>query len=304
MLPNLNMKIILFVALGTTSAIFAFGWMLETWRTRNEPEIEVRVGRIRLPTLLEIGIGFATNFFDALGIGSYASTTSLFKLGKLLRDERIPGTLNVGHALPVIVEAFVFIAFVQVEVRTLTLMIIGSLVGAWLGAGIVAAWSRRKIQIGMGIALLASAVFFMMANLGLFPEGGNGLSLSGLRLIVGIAGNAFLGALMTLGIGLYAPCMILVGLLGMNTKAAFPIMMGSCAFVMPIASLRFIRKQSYSFGPGLGLTLGGLPAVLIAAFIIKSLPLVAVRWMVVLVVIYTAVRMLGSAAKESRQGGE
>jgi uncharacterized membrane protein YfcA len=298
------MKVILFVALGITAAIFVFGWILEAWRTRNELGIEARIGPLRLPTLIEIGIGFTTNFFDALGIGSYASTTSLFKLGEIVRDERIPGTLNVGHALPVILEAFVFIAFVQVEVRTLILMIIGSVAGAWLGAGIVASWSRRKIQVGMGAALLAAAVLFMMANLGLFPAGGNVLSLSGARLIVGIAGNAVLGALMTLGIGLYAPCMILVGLLGMNTKAAFPIMMGSCAFVMPIASLRFIRKQSYSFGPGLGLTLGGLPAVLIAAFIIKSLPLVAVRWMVVLVVIYTAVRMLRSAVKESRQGGE
>jgi uncharacterized membrane protein YfcA len=298
------MKVILFVALGITAAIFVFRWILEAWRTRNEPGIEARIGPLRLPTLIEIGIGFTTNFFDALGIGSYASTTSLFKLGEIVRDERIPGTLNVGHALPVILEAFVFIAFVHVEVRTLILMIIGAVAGAWLGAGIVASWSRRKIQIGMGAALLVSAVLFMMANLGLFPAGGNVLSLSGARLIVGIAGNVVLGALMTLGIGLYAPCMILVGLLGMNTKTAFPIMMGSCAFVMPIASLRFIRKQSYSFGPGFGLTLGGLPAVLIAAVLIKSLPLVAVRWMVVLVVIYTAVRMLQSAVKESRQGGE
>jgi uncharacterized membrane protein YfcA len=301
-LVNLNVKAILFLALGIIAAVFSFGWFLEAWRTRNEPGIEARIGSVRLPTFLETGIGFATNFFDALGIGSYAPTTSLFKLGKIVPDECIPGTLNVGHAAPVIAEAFIFIAFVEVEVKTLILMIIASVVGAWLGAGIVATWSRRNIQLGMGIALLVAAVLSVMANLGLFPGGGNTLSLSGFRLVVGIIGNVILGALMTLGIGLYAPCMILVGLLGMNTKVAFPIMMGSCAFLMPIASLRFIRKQSYSFGPGLGLALGGLPAVLFAAFIVKSLPLVAVRWMVVLVVIYTAIRMLLSVTKEGGQG--
>ena len=42
----------------------------------------------------------------------------------------------------------------------------------------------------------------------------------------------------------------------------------------------------------LGLALGAVPAVLIAAFIVKSLPLSAVRWLVVCVVVYTSVNML------------
>ncbi len=100
---------------------------------------------------------------------------------------------------------------------------------------------------------------------------------------------------MTLGIGLYAPCMILVALLGMNPRAAFPIMMGSCAFLMPIGGLRFIAKASYSLRAAVGLTIGGIPAVLLAAFVVKSLPLTALRWLVFAVVLYTAVAMLRSA---------
>ncbi len=73
-----------------------------------------------------------------------------------------------------------------------------------------------------------------------------------MKLVLGLAGNFMLGALMTLGIGLYAPCMILVGLLGMNATAAFPIMMGSCAFLMPIASAKFVQKQRLRAPPRAG----------------------------------------------------
>ena len=141
---------------------------------------------------------------------------------------------------------------------TLTGLIAASVAGAWLGAGLVASWPRRRVQLGMGLALLAAASFFAMTNLSLFPAGGDALGLRSPLLWVGIAGNFVLGALMTLGIGLYAPCMILVALLGMNPQAAFPIMMGSCAFLMPVGGLRFIAKGSYNLKAALGLTIGGI----------------------------------------------
>jgi uncharacterized membrane protein YfcA len=240
-----------------------------------------------------------TNFFDTLGIGSFAPTTSAFKLRGTVRDELIPGTLNVGHTLPVIVQAFVFIVAVDVGAGTLISMIAASVAGAWLGAGIVAGMPRRRIQIGMGVALLLAAVFFAMTNLTLFPGGGEALSLAGGRLGVALAASFALGALMTLGIGMYAPCMILVALLGMNPRAAFPIMMGACAFLMPVAALRFIQRDSYSPRASLGLAAGGVPAVLAAAFIVKSLPLTLLRWLVVAVVLYTSLTMLRSARREA-----
>ncbi len=250
-----------------------------------------------VPSLFEIFLGMVTNFFDTLGIGSFAPTASVFKFRRMVPDEQIPGTLNVGHALPTLLEAFLFIAIVQVDILTLVLMMAAAMSGAWFGAGIVARWPRRWVQIGMAIALLAAAAFFLMANLHLFPAGGTALILQNWRLWAGVIGSLILGAFMTLGIGLYAPCMILVSLLGMDPKAAFPIMMGSCAFLMPVASARFIRAGSYSPRVSLGLALGGLPGVLIAAFIVKSLPLTAVRWLVLVAVIYAAFTMLRSAAQ-------
>jgi uncharacterized membrane protein YfcA len=254
-------------------------------------------GGLAMPTPLQIAIGFVTAFFDTLGIGSFAPTTSIWKLKGVVRDEQIPGTLNVGHALPTIVQAFIFIAIVKVEMTTLIGMIAASVAGAWLGAGLVAAWPRRRVQAGMGIALLAAASFFAMTNLGLFPAGGETLGLQSPFLWAGIVGNFALGALMTLGIGLYAPCMILVALLGMDPRAAFPIMMGSCAFLMPIGGLRFIARGSYSLRAAVGLAIGGIPAVMIAAFVVKSLPLTYLRWLVFAVVLYTAVAMLRSARR-------
>ena len=147
----------------------------------------------------------------------------------------------------------------------------------------------------MGLALLGAATLMLMTQLNLFPGGGDALALSGTRLIVGLAGNFVLGALMMLGIGLYAPCMILVSLLGMTPTAAFPIMMGSCAFLMPTSSVRFVKSGTFHVRAALGLAIGGLPAVLIAAFLVKSLPLAYVRWLVVVVVVYTAVNMLITA---------
>ncbi len=253
------------------------------------------------PTVAGTTTGFVTNFFDTLGIGSFATSTSIFRQWRLVPDEIIPGTLNVGHTIPAIAQAFIFIRIVPVDGRTLAMMIAAAVTGAWLGAGVVSNWPRRRVQLGMGAALFAAAIIMSMTLLGLVPGGGSALRLVGPRLVAGVAGNFVLGALMTLGIGLYAPCMILVSLLGMNPTAAFPIMMGSCAFLMPVASARFIRAGSYSVRISLGLLLGGVPAVLIAAFIVKSLPLTTVRYLVVVVVLYTSANLIRAARRERKQ---
>ncbi len=252
-------------------------------------------GGFETPTPLQTVIGFVTAFFDTLGIGSFATTTAVFKLRNMVPVKLIPGTLNVGHTLPTIAQAFIYTRIVPVESWTLVLMIAAACVGSWLGAGVVVRWPRRKIQIGMGVALLGAAAMLLMQQLNLFPAGGATLGLNGARLWVGLAGNFVLGVLMMLGIGLYAPCMILVSMLGMNPTAAFPIMMGSCAFLMPVSSVRFVDTGTYERQVSLGLALGAVPGVLLAAFVFWTLPIGAVRWLVVFVVVYTSLQMLATA---------
>jgi uncharacterized membrane protein YfcA len=289
------MKTALFVALGVFGALYVAALARAVLRARR-----AGAGREAEPALAEVALGFGTAFFDTLGIGSFAPTTAVLKLRSLVADENIPGTLNIGHTLATLTQAYIFIAIVSVDMTTLVWMIVAACLGAWLGAGVVARAPRRKIQIGMGLALLAAAALFLMQIFQVTPPSGETEGLTGWQLGAGLAGNLVLGALMEVGVGLYAPCMILVSLLGMNLKAAFPIMMGSCAFLMPVGSVKFIQSERYGLRTTLGLALGGVPAVLLAAFIVKSLPLGAMRWLVVGVVLYAALSMLRSAAVEAR----
>ncbi|MEW6207416.1 MAG: sulfite exporter TauE/SafE family protein [Acidobacteriota bacterium] len=292
----LSIKGWLFVALGAFAVFYLAVWVSDLLRRRRAEAITTGVNHS--------AIGFITNFFDTLGIGSFATTTSMYKFWKLVDDRVIPGTLNVGHTPPTITQAFIYIAIIGVDMKTLILLIASSVAGAWLGAGVVAKWSRRKVQIGMGIALLAAATLMFLSLRRLVPAGGAELGLEGKLLWIGMAGNFVLGALMTLGIGLYAPCLIMISLLGMDSRAAYPVMMGSCAFLMPVGSARFVREGSYDLKASIGLAIGGTPAVLIAAYIVGSLDLDKVRWLVIAVVLYTATMMLRSAFVERRQAVE
>lgn len=285
--------------IGTVILLSALGaltlWYIARWYSLERARVRDTSVQSWRPGWMDTLIGFVTNFLDTLGIGSFAPTTAAFKLRHDPPDEQIPGTLNAGHALPTATQALIFITAVQVDLLTLVSLIASAVLGAWLGVGVVARLPRKGIQVGMGVALLISALLFLSRNLGWMPGGGLALGLHGGALIFAIGVNFLLGALMMLGVGLYAPCLILVSLLGMNPLTAFPIMMGACAFLMPIGGARFIRSQRYSLRSALGLVVGGIPAVLVAAFIVKSLPIDTLRWLITLVVLYAAVLMLHSA---------
>jgi uncharacterized membrane protein YfcA len=244
------------------------------------------------PTILELTIGFVTNFFDTLGIGSFATTTAAFRLLRLVPDEVIPGTLLVGHSLPVVVQALFFISAVAVDPWQMTILIVVCVAGGWLGAGVVAGLSRRRVQLGMACALIVAATFMLLGMLGLLPAGGTALALTPPSLVIALVVNFVLGALVTLGIGNYAPSLILFSLLGMDPRAAFPIMMGSGAFAGTIAGVRFVRRGRFHARAALGLTAGGIPGVIVAAWLVQSLPLDILRWLVLVVVAYASATLL------------
>jgi uncharacterized membrane protein YfcA len=278
------------IALGALAYI-ARWWWLERARGADP-------ARPRRPRFSDLAVGFVTNFFDTLGIGCFAPTTAYYKLRSRMPDDEIPGTLNTGHALPAMAEALIFIAIVSVDMTTLVSMIAAAVLGAWLGVGIVSGLSRRAIQLGMGGALMCAALLFLAKNLDWVPGSGDALALHGPTLLFAVGVNFLLGALMMLGVGLFAPCLILVSLLGMSPLAAFPIMMGSCALLMPVGGARFVRTGRYNVSAALGLAIGGIPGVLVAAFIVRSMPIAWLRWLVLIVVVYAAVQMLRSARIE------
>jgi len=278
----------LLAAIALVNVAFVVGWV---WAVRRHH----LHGR---PDPVDIGIGSLTCFLDALGIGSFAPTTALFKFRGKPADELIPGTLNVGLNLTAFLESMLFISAVPVQPALLACMLATAAGGAWLGAGVVSRLPRRSIQLFMGAALLIAALFFAMRNLGVFPPGGAALGLGGWRFLLAVSVSFVLGALMCIGIGNYAPLMILLALLGMHPLAAFPIMMGSDGILQPVASLGFFRSGRFAHVPALGLSIGGIAGVLVAFFIVKSLPLTMMRWGVTLVVCYAALSMLHSAHAE------
>lgn len=278
---------LMLLSLSVLTMVFAIAFFRDAWRqVKGLPKSQLAVF---------ILIGFVADFFDTLGVGSFATTTSVFKLTGLVSDEQIPGTLNVGHCIPIVAEALIFLTVIEVDLTTLLAMIFAAVIGAVWGVGIVSNMDIKHIRLGMGIALLGVAGLMLTSLLGLTPTGGALIGLVGLKLCLAVGINFLLGALMMIGVGLYAPCMALVFTLGMSPKVAFPIMMGSCAFLMPPASMRFIQSKSYHPTAALGLTLGGVPGVLLAAYVITSLPLTLLKMVVLVVLVYTSFTMIRSS---------
>lgn len=285
-----NMSVILYSILSVLGLVFGYFFIKDLIAHRHEMEPETNVAVTGV-------IGFVTNFFDALGIGNFATITALMKIFKQTKDKMIPGLLNVGLTIPVITEGVIFIKKVEVEPVTLFSMLFAAAFGAYVGAGFISRFSEQKIRLIMGIALLVT-VFVMLAGvMGWMPLGGDAIGLSGYTLVIAVFANFMLGALMTAGIGMYAPCMALVYFLGMSPLVAFPIMMGSAAVLMPVASYRFIKEGAYNRKAAIILTVTGVAGISIAVMLVTSMPLDKLRWLVMAVVLYTSIAMLRSYAK-------
>lgn len=265
--------------------------LLNAWRKNRTQEAQTKT--------LQIGLigGFA-NFCDTLGVGSFAIKTAGYKQFKLIDDKLLPGTLNCQAVMATVVQSLIFLTAVDVDEITLVSLVLAACLGATVGARLVSGWDRQLIRLVMSGALLVVATLMLAGQLELFPLGGLDLGLSGWKLGVAILGNFMFGALMTVGIGLYAPCMTMVYLLGMHPLAAFPIMMCSCAFLSFFSAGSFIRMNRINSRAALIVAITGPIGVVIAAYLVKSLDLQLLAWLVIGVVLYTSVTMYRSWASE------
>ena len=247
-------------------------------------------------------ISAIANFFDTLGIGSYAIATSAWKFNKSISDDLIPGTLNVAFGIPICVEATITMTRIDVDPLTLVLMIASAIVGSIIGAKIISKMDIMKIRVVMGVALLIVAAITLCKINGVGPFGliGTARGLTGALLVIGVIANFILGVLMTAGIGLYAPCMALVLLLGMSADVAFPIMMGSCAFLCPACGITFIKEGKYQRAMTIPMIITGSIGVLIAGFIVTSLPLTLLTYLVCVVMVICAILFFHDAKKQSK----
>ena len=245
-------------------------------------------------------IGFITNFFDTLGIGSFAPLTASLRGLKQIQDKHLHGTLNVSVTIPVMIEAIAFITIIEVEKFTLIFMVLAALIGSFFGAGIISKLPEKTINRILGFALLATAFLMTSGQMGWIKALGVGseIGLEGLKLVFAVIVNVILGALQASGLGMYAPSMALVYLLGLSPKVAFPIMMASSAFALPSASIRYVKEKAYNRKASLAISLTGIVGVLIAAFIVKSLPIYILTWLVIAVILYASITLLIAGFKD------
>jgi uncharacterized membrane protein YfcA len=254
------------------------------------------------PNAEAIGLGAVTNFFDTLGIGSFATTTAWIKFRRMVPDSFIPATLNAGHAIPTVVQSAIYLVILGVRVDPVLLAscIAAAVLGSLIGVPLVVRASVQLVQGIVGVALLIAAALYAMSNLDMFPIGGSASALPPAQMIIAVSVHFLLGALMAFGIGLYAPSLILLSLLGLDPRLAFPIMASACAFLMPATGFSFVKSSRIDLRIVIGIAIGGIPATIVAALLVKEMPIVWLRWGVVVVVLYAAFLLLRSAIKGSQ----
>ncbi|MDB5720449.1 MAG: anion permease [Alphaproteobacteria bacterium] len=265
--------------------------------------IRAAIARHAVPTVETLALGAVTNFFDTLGIGSFAPTLAWFKFRNLVPDRLIPCTMLVGYTLPSMVQAMIFLILLGVLVDPVLLVgcVFALLMGAVLGAGLVAKARSSAVQGVVAVALLVAAILYAMTNLDLMPGGGTAASLPPKLTVIAIAANFGFGLLLNFGVGNYAPSLVMFSLMGMDPHLSFPIMAGGAAFAGAAASTRHIAMGKVDLRIAAGLAIGGIPAVLVAAFLVRSMPLAMLRWLVIVVVVYAAGVMLRAAYSSRRE---
>jgi uncharacterized membrane protein YfcA len=250
-----------------------------------------------IPNIEAMFAGAIVSFFDTLGIGSFAPTAAWLKFRRLVPDRLIPQTMLVGLTPPSMAESMIFLILLGVLVDPVLLIgcVLALLLGGIVGVPLVTKARVWIVQLVVAVALILAAIAYAMTNLHLFPGGGTASSLPLLLMIIAIIANFAFGVLVNFGVGNFAPTLVMFSLMGLDPRYAFPIMAGGAALTGTAASIRHIQIGQIDLRIVLGLGLGGIPAVIVAAFIVKAMPLELLRWLVIVVVLYAAAVMLRAA---------
>ena len=275
-------------------AILAYGFQLA----------RAAIAKRATPGLEALALGAVVNFLDTLGIGSFATTTAWFKFRRMVPDRLIPQTMLCGLTPPAMTESVVYLIALGVLVDPVLLVscVIAVFLGGLVGVPLVTRARVWVVQAIVAIGLVLAAAAYAMSNLHLFPAGGTANSLPLGLMIVAILANFGFGILANFGVGNYAPTLVLLSLMGMDPHLCFPIMAGGASLMGAGSSFQHIRIGQVDLKIVLGLAIGGIPAVLVAAYIVKEMPIDYLRWLVIVVVLYAAAVMAHASVKNRREG--
>ncbi|HBA02639.1 MAG TPA: hypothetical protein DCW51_00910, partial [Clostridium sp.] len=234
---------------------------------------------------------------STFGISDFAVSTVLYRKMKFVNDKKLPGTLNTQCVLPVAAMALIYISSIEVEITTLLVCIIAQVIGAYIGPRFVVKMNVTSIKKFISVGLIIAAVLILMGKFGVYPSGGEAVGLTGWKLVMLGVLSLLFGAFNNVGIGSYALTMATVYALGLNPAVAFPIMMGACTFSVPVGSMQFIKLDSYSRKITFFTSTFGVLGVIVAAYVVKSLNVGMLQWVVVIVLLYSAYNMISEIIK-------
>jgi uncharacterized membrane protein YfcA len=249
-------------------------------------------------------VSFALFLLSTFGISDFAIGASIYPKLKWVSTKKLPGTLNTECVIPVAVMALAYISSINVGLATLIIPIVAQVIGAYISPRFVVKLPVAIIKKFVSVGLFVAAALILAGKFGVYPSGGEAASLIGVKLAALGVLSLIYGALNNIGIGSYALTMATVYALGLNPGVAFPIMMGACTFSVPVGSMQFIKYNTYSRKITLFTSVFGTIGVLIAAFVVKSLNVSMLQWLVVVVILYSAVSMLLSLRKKEEEAVE
>jgi uncharacterized membrane protein YfcA len=243
---------------------------------------------------------FIIFLLSTFGVSDFAIGASLYPRMKWVDEKKLPGTLNTACVIPVAVMALAYISSIEVGIATLIIAVVAQVIGAYVSPRYVVKLPVNIIKRFISVGLLVAAAMILAGKFNLMPSGGEAVSLTGFKLVLLGVLSLIYGALNNIGIGSYALTMATVYALGLNPGVAFPIMMGACTFSVPVGSMQFIKFDSYSRKITLFASTAGVIGVLVAAFVVKSMDVSALQWLVAAVILYSAVTMIMSTFKETK----
>lgn len=268
------------------NGIFAYKFLFDV--IRHQQELRAESGNN-----IFLAISSATLFFfSSFGLSDFAISTVLYRLKKLVSDKKLPGTLNTQCVIPVAVMALTFISVIKVDTLTLVICIVSQIAGAYLGPRFVIKLPAHFIRLSISISLIIATLFILGSKFNLIPLGGTASGLSGMKLAIAAICLFIFGALNNIGIGSYPLTMVTIYALGMNPSIAFPIMMGACAFSVPIGSMEFIKYGSYSRKITLYASTFGALGVLMGVYVVKELNIALLQWVLAVILFYSGLSML------------
>ena len=237
-------------------------------------------------------VALIANFLDVEGIGTHAVNAVAFKLGKSVEDGNIPGTMNVGAAVPCCLAAFLFFPMYNAQPLTLVLLIAAAVAGAFLLAGIIGKLNMLGIRLLMGVGLIIMSVFMLIRafKLGNVDFEGTAIELTGVKLVIGILCSFIFGGLMNIGVGYYAPMLAICSMLGLDVTSSMAIVFGACSMLMAFGNgPQLIKTGKVDIVASACQIVFGSIGVALAYFLVKGLPMNIVTIVVALAVVVTGI---------------